>query len=157
MSTEGGGDGGEVEVEVAVFGVEDFEVAGDGFAGAGDAFPIEAGNARHQQLADDFVAEAEEFLGGGVDEGDAAFFIEDDDAFVEGFEDLLEEAFFPDEAGKELLGLGRIDAVEAGEEFFEEAGFHGDLGFTGRKGGWFSEKLGVLGVSNSAKRTRKGA
>ena len=65
----------------------------------------------------------EEAAGGTVDEGDLAVLIEHDHAFVERLEDLLEEALFADQPVEKLPGLGRVDPVEAGEEFVEEAGF----------------------------------
>ena len=77
--------------------------------------------------------------------GDAAVLVEDDDTFVEGFEDLFEEAFFPDQTGEQLLRLGGVDAVEPGEEFFEEAGLHFD-GEAGNRKGAKARRVSGLGV-----------
>lgn len=59
-----------------------------------------------------------------VEEEDFSFGIDDDEAFLEGFEDVFEEAFFLDESGDDLLDFAGFDAIEASDEFFEEAGFH---------------------------------
>jgi len=67
---------------------------------------------------------AEESAGGLVDKADLAGFIEEEDAFAECFEDLLEEAFFPDEAGEERLHFAGFDLVDPGENFFKDGVFH---------------------------------
>ncbi len=46
---------------------------------------------------------------------------------MKGFEDVFEEAFFLDESGDDLLDFTWFDAVEAGDEFFKESGFHGGI------------------------------
>jgi hypothetical protein len=122
-------DGGEVEVEVAVFRVEDLEVARDRFARLGERGPVESGDAAGERGARGLIGiDSEEAAGGAVDEGDLAVFIEHDDAFVERLEDLLEETLLADQAVEQLSRLGRVDPVDAGEEFVEEAGFQGIAG-----------------------------
>jgi len=63
-----------------------------------------------------------------VDEADHAMRIEQDDAFLKRLKDVLEESFFADQAGDDLLDLAMFNAIQAGDEFFEEAGFHRKVG-----------------------------
>ncbi len=51
--------------------------------------------------------------------------IGDDDAFVDGVEDGLEEALLAGEPQQVILDFLRPDAPDALDEFFEEAGGHG--------------------------------
>lgn len=75
---------------------------------------------------------AEEAAGGLVDEANLASFIKEEDAFSEGFEDFLEEAFFPDEAGKERLHFAGFDLIDPGEDFFKDGGFQSASSPVGR-------------------------
>ena len=138
ITVEWFGDGREVEVEEAVVGVEDFEVAADGLAaGADEAFPIEAADEGVEVAADGgFLIESEESAGGAVDEGDGAVGVEEEDAFLEGLEDAFEEALLAEEAIDEGLDLPGFEAVEAGDEFLDEAGMHEK--FVGKPGSVFS-------------------
>ena len=113
------GDRGEVEVEEAVFGIEDFEVAADGAAvGLHEGGPVDAANDFIEGLALGFVwGGSEEAATGVVDEVDAAAGVEEEDAFLEGFKDFLEEAFFSNEAREKRLYFLGLDLVESGKDF----------------------------------------
>ena len=122
-------DRSEVEVEKPVFRIENLEIPAERATGFAQGVPIQAPHLRRQLLADRAVwIEAEELAGGAVDKPDDAVRVEDDDALAEGFEDFFEKALFADEAGDNLLDFARFNAVEAGDKFFEEAGFHGRVG-----------------------------
>ena len=87
--------------------------------------------------------EPEELAGGAVEEHDFSLGIEDDQAFVKGFEDFLKEAFFLDESRDDVLDFAGFDLVEARDEFFEESGFHREIvGKCGLDGEW---KLSGIG------------
>ena len=120
-------DGGKIEVEEAVLGVEDFEVAGDGggVVASGEGVPVQSPHELGERLTGSGLGiETKEAGGGGVEEGDLAVGGENEDAFAEGFEDGLEEAFVAEEAIDEGLDLLGGQAVEAGKKFVDEGRLH---------------------------------
>jgi hypothetical protein len=119
-------DGGDVEVQEAVFGIKDLHVAADDGAGCHHAVPVQAANALGEALADDGIFfHAEELAGGTVHIGDLAFGIEEDDAFLKRLEDLFQEAFFTQQLQHDALHLAGFEAVHAFDELIDEGGAHG--------------------------------
>ena len=53
-----------------------------------------------------------------VNEHDLAIRIEDDETFLQGFENVLQETFFLDESGDDMLDLARLDPVDSSHELF---------------------------------------
>lgn len=91
-----------------MLGVEDFEVArdGGGIFTARESVPVESAHELGDGLAGgSFGIETKEAGGGGVEKGDLAVGSEDEDAFAQGLEDRLEEAFVTQEAVDEGLNL----------------------------------------------------
>jgi periplasmic divalent cation tolerance protein len=118
-------DGGDVEVEVAIFGVKDLEVTTDDGARLAEFIPIEITDALSELLADDLLfLEAEELAGGAVDVGDLASLIEHDDAFLKGVENFFEEAFFTQQLKHDALDLAGVEAIHAFDELVDEGGSH---------------------------------
>lgn len=120
------GDGGEVEVEEAIVGVEDFEVAVDRLATRTDeAFPIESPNEAVELAAHrSFRIEAKESAGRAVEKGNGAVRVEEEDSFLKRFEDLFQKPFLAQQAIHEGLDLPRFEPVQTGEEFLDKARMH---------------------------------
>ena len=68
--------------------------------------------------------EPEEFAGGIVQISDPAVGVGDDDPFLDGIKNRLQETFFLGEAKEIILHVLRPDPAEAFDQFFEETGFH---------------------------------
>ena len=137
-------DRGQIEIEEAVFRIENLQVPADRAAGLAQNLPVQSPDLRGQPFARGFFRiEPEKPAGRMVDEFDHPLRIENDDSFLQGFEDFLEEAFFADQAGDDLLDLTVFDAVQAGDEFFEETGFHGN-----------SDKCAVIGYQEEVSAIR---
>ena len=87
--------------------------------------PIDAANDFIEGLSlGDFWSGAEEATSGVVDKADISGGFEEEDAFLESFEDFLQESLFPDETGEEGLNLSGFDLIESGDDFFEDGRFH---------------------------------
>ena len=115
----------DIEIDEAVRRIENFHVAAERGVGLRKRFPIEPPHLFVERFADRvFAVEPEDFAGGVIQIGDAAFRIGHDDPFLDGVENRLEKTFFLREAEQIILHLLRPDAAEAADEFFQETGFH---------------------------------
>ena len=116
---------GEVEVQVAVFRVEDLEITTHRAAvGLHQVAPVNAADDFVQRFAlGEFGRGSEKTTTGMVDEADSARGIEQEDALLEGFEDLLEETFFANQSGKKRLYFLRLDLIKPGENLIEDRRF----------------------------------
>ena len=121
-----GGEGDDVEVDVAAFGVLNFDFAIDefgpfAFVEVHDEVPLDVFKVAANGVSFGFLAgESEHFFGGAVGVGDASLSVEDDEAFLNGMEDGFEEALFTGEAEEVGLKASCIEFVDAGDEFFKE-------------------------------------
>lgn len=142
-------DGCEVEIELSVLGVEDLDVAGDGQCRAVEGNAVDAADFVGDALTEGFGSvQSEEVASGSVEEHDFSPGIQDNEAFLQRFENVLQEALFLDQAGDDLLDLSRLNTVEARHEFFKETGFHGREDGCG---GWEFQSL--IGVSQRLRMT----
>lgn len=118
-------DGGDGEVEVAIFGINDLQVAADHRAGLQQFGPVQAAHALGEFLTHDLLGfQAEESAGGAVDVGDLAFGIEQDDAFLESLKDFLEEALVLEQIEHDVLEFARFQAIHAFDKLVNERGSH---------------------------------
>lgn len=114
-------DGGDGEIEVAIFGIDDFEVAADDGTRLEELRPVETAHASGEFLTDDLLSlEAEESAGCAVDVGDLALGIEQDDAFLQGLEDFFQETLVFEQVQHHVLELARLQAIHAFDELVNE-------------------------------------
>ena len=112
-------DGGEVEIQQAVLGVENLDVPRDRLIGCAQGDILDAAYLRRDFLSQRVRGiEPEELAGGVVQEHDLAVRIEDDEAFLQRLEDIFQEALFLDQPGHDLLDLARLNAIDPGHELF---------------------------------------
>ena len=115
----------DIKIEDAMGGVEDFDVAGNHFAALGEFFPAESADVFGQGASKRGGGiEAEEEPGGIIHVDDRAGGVGDDDAFADGVENGLEEAFVAGQFDEEGFDVFRLNPAEAGEKFVEEGAFH---------------------------------
>ena len=117
--------GRHIEVEVAIFRIENFQVPTHGPTSFHQFIPIKASQTFSELLPDNFfLLQPEQNTGGSINISNIPLRIEENDAFLQGFEDLLKEAFFLNEPMKIPLDIRWFHAVHAFEDLVEEAGFH---------------------------------
>ena len=122
-----GEEGNDVEIEDAVGGMENLDIAGDDVAALGQFFPAQAADVFGERSSEGGGGiESEEHAGGIVHVDDRSGGVGDDDTFADGVEDGLEEALVTGQFDKEGFDFLRLDAAEAGEDFVEEGAFHCD-------------------------------
>ena len=111
----------DVEIEVAVFGIKDLDVAAYGFGGLHERVQWDQQVAAETGPDGTVRMEAEKPAGRLVDERDDAVSIKEDHAFAESFENLFEQSFLADQAGEELLCFAPDSTRSRRETAFQES------------------------------------